>query len=188
MYQHDPSKIAICWSFLHANCPHTAETCPLSHDPTPERTPPCVHFANNGRCTRANCHFPHVHLGPREGICHDFAVLGYCEKGLDCDEQHVRRCLAEKGKCTTNGCKLPHVIRANRNRKAPDSATGFTAGPSGSVLSSAGSSVAVGPDGEFSSRQITAEDGQLGDEFISLTFYQSESEDNDDDGEDEDED
>ncbi|KAI0731310.1 hypothetical protein C8Q76DRAFT_718438 [Earliella scabrosa] len=190
MYQHDPSKIAICWSFLQGNCPHTAETCALSHDPTPERTPLCVHFANNGRCTRANCPFPHVHLGPREGICRDFAVLGYCEKGLDCDKQHVRECpdFAEKGQCTTKGCKLPHVIRANRNRKAPVSTTGSTAGPSGSVSSSAGSEVAVGTDGASSSRQITAEDGQLGDEFISLTFHESESEDSDDDEEDEDED
>lgn len=190
MYQHDPSKIAICWPFLQGICPHTAETCALSHDPTPERTPLCVHFANNGRCNRPNCLFPHVHVGPREGICRDFAVLGYCEKGLDCDKQHIRECpdFAEKGECTTKGCKLPHVIRANRNRKAPVSNSGLaTAGTSTANLS-AGPEAAVETDGASSSRQITAEDGQLGDEFISLTFHESESDESDDEDEDEDED
>lgn len=185
MYQHDPSKIAICWNFLQGNCSHTAETCPLSHDPTPERTPLCVHFANNGRCNRPNCPFPHVHVGPREGICRDFAVLGYCEKGLDCDKQHVRECpdFAEKGQCTTKGCKLPHVIRANRNRKAPTSSSGTEpgTGSSSATASSAGSEAAVGTDGASSSRQVTAEDGQLGDEFISLTFHESESDESDED-------
>ncbi|KAI0666786.1 hypothetical protein C8Q78DRAFT_1056944 [Trametes maxima] len=198
MYQHDPNKVAICWAFLQGNCPNTAETCPLSHDPTPERTPLCVHFANNGRCTRANCPFPHVRVGPREGICRDFAVLGYCEKGLDCDKQHVRECpdFAEKGQCTIKGCKLPHVIRANRNRKpAPLSAVGQST--SGSASASAGSSSSAhgsgaasssfvsdsadGTNDTSSSRRITAEDGQLGDEFISLTFHESESEESDDD-------
>ncbi len=189
MYQHDPSKIAICWPFLQGICPHTAETCALSHDPTPERTPLCVHFANNGRCNRPNCPFPHVHVGPREGICRDFAVLGYCEKGLDCDKQHVRECpdFAEKGQCTTRGCKLPHVIRANRNRKAPVSTSGPSAeSSSGTTPSSARLETAVETDGASSSRQITAEDGQLGDEFISLTFHESESEESEEEVVDED--
>ncbi|KAL7280875.1 hypothetical protein ACG7TL_005819 [Trametes sanguinea] len=203
MYQHDPNKVAICWAFLQGNCPHTAETCPLSHDPTPERTPLCVHFANNGRCTRANCPFPHVRVGPREGICRDFAVLGYCEKGLDCDKQHVRECpdFAEKGQCTTKGCKLPHVIRANRKRKqAPpstsanppaSSSTSAEASSSGqgseAASSSAVSDSADGTHGASSSRQVTAEDGQLGDEFISLTFHESESEESEDEDESEEE-
>ncbi|PIL25108.1 hypothetical protein GSI_12997 [Ganoderma sinense ZZ0214-1] len=197
-YQHDPNKVAICWPFLQDKCPNTAETCPLSHDPTPERTPLCVHFANNGRCNRPNCPFPHVRVGQREGICRDFAVLGYCEKGLDCDKQHVRECpdFAEKGSCTTLGCKLPHVIRANRNRKAaapPSSSSAASTGfGTASVLSSgtpssAGSEAAAGSDSASSSRQVTAEDAQLGDEFISLTFHESESEE-DDSEEDEEED
>ncbi|TBU27264.1 hypothetical protein BD311DRAFT_760763 [Dichomitus squalens] len=187
-YQHDPSKIAICWPFLQDKCPNTAETCPLSHDPTPQRTPLCVHFANNGRCNRPNCPFPHVRVGQREGICRDFAVLGYCEKGLDCDKQHVRECpdFAEKGNCTTMGCKLPHVIRANRNRKAAiPSSTSTSASSSGTTSSATSDAVAV-TDGASSSRQLTAEDGQLGDEFISLTFHESESEEDDEDEEDED--
>ncbi|KAI0334537.1 hypothetical protein GY45DRAFT_1269651 [Cubamyces sp. BRFM 1775] len=198
MYQHDPSKIAICWAFLKGNCPHSAETCQLSHDPTPQRTPLCVHFANNGRCTRANCPFPHVRIGPREGICRDFAVLGYCEKGLDCDKQHVRECpdFAEKGQCVTKGCKLPHVIRASRQRKAAEgvrsaasssakpSASGMTsdAAPTSAVVESADDDT----NGTSSSHRVTAEDGNMGDEFISLTFHEEESDqDEEDDDEDE---
>nr|QIE48416.1 hypothetical protein [Trametes gibbosa] len=192
LYQHDPNKIAICWAFLQGNCPHSAETCALSHDPTPERTPLCVHFANNGRCTRVNCPFPHVHVGPREGICRDFAVLGYCERGLDCVKQHVRECpdFAEKGQCSIKGCKLPHVIRANRTRKVAPSAsnpsvtTSIPAGPLAAASSSTGSDSAHGTHGASSSRQVTAEEGQLGDEFISLTFHESESEESDEDAED----
>ncbi|KAF9561213.1 hypothetical protein CPC08DRAFT_439709 [Agrocybe pediades] len=163
MYQHDPAKIAICWNFLQDNCSKTAETCNLSHEPTPERTPLCVHFLNNGRCTREKCPFPHVNVGQREGICRDFAVLGYCERGLECDRQHVRECpdFAENGTCSTKGCKLPHVIRANRNRKL--------AAPAVSAPAS------------------TAEDGQLGDEFISLTFKESDSEEDDEEDNEEEE-
>jgi len=155
-YRHDPSKIAICWNFLQDNCSNSAETCNLSHDPTPERTPLCVHFLNKGRCTREKCPFPHVNVGQRQGVCRDFAVLGYCERGLDCDHQHVRECpdFAEKGTCETKGCKLPHVIRANRNRKVTNLEVEKTA-----------------------KEVVTAEEGQLGDEFISLMFRESDSED-----------
>lgn len=188
IYQHDPSKIAICWNFLQGNCPNTVETCALSHDPTPERTPLCVHFANNGRCTRTDCPFPHVRVGKRDGVCRDFAVLGYCEKGLDCDKQHVRECpdFAEKGECTIKGCKLPHVIRANRNRKPAPSApsTSSTIGQS-STSTSAEPSADVRTNHAISSQLVAAEDAQLGDEFISLTFNESDSED-DEDEEDED--
>lgn len=171
MYQHDASKIAICWSFLQGNCPNTAETCQLSHDPTPERTPLCVHFANNGRCNRNKCPYPHVRVGPRQGVCRDFAVLGYCEKGLDCDNQHVRECpdFAEKGACTTKGCKLPHVIRANRTRK-----------PAATILAQQDAVKEEGfsadTDIDTSLQHVSAENAQLGDEYISLTFNESESE------------
>ena len=198
MYQHDPSKIAICWPFLQGNCPNTAETCSLSHDPTPERTPLCVHFANNGRCTRPQCPFPHVRVGQRQGVCRDFAVLGYCEKGLDCDKQHVRECpdFAEKGACTTKGCKLPHVIRANRVRKtAPTTVTpkpatdnvDASAGQSSATASASSVEPGAGSD-VSSSHPVTAEDAQLGDEFISLTFLESESEEDEDEEDSEEED
>jgi len=171
-YQHDPSKIAVCWNFLQGNCPSTAETCNLSHDPTPERTPLCVHFLNKGRCTRERCPYPHVNVGQRQGVCRDFAVLGYCERGLDCDHQHVRECpdFAEKGTCETKGCKLPHVIRANRNRKAVSTSITTLSGDTDAKMDTS-----IGP-------MVTAEDGQLGDDFISLTFRETDSEDDDDDG------
>jgi len=181
MYQHDPAKIAICWNFLQDNCSKTAETCDLSHEPTPERTPLCVHFLNKGRCTRDKCPFPHVNVGQRVGICRDFAVLGYCERGLECDRQHVRECpdFAENGTCSTKGCKLPHVIRANRNRKlaAPAVADSDSAVQSGDKV---GSTAANEGDDTM---LLTAEDGQLGDEFISLTFKESDSEEEEDDDE-----
>lgn len=189
-YQHDPAKIAICWPFLQGNCPHTASTCPLSHDPTPQRTPLCVHFANQGRCTRPNCPFPHVRVGAREGVCRDFAVLGYCEKGLDCEHQHVRECpdFAEKGACTTKGCKLPHVIRANRNRPRPAPAADAFTDPKASSDPAASSSGAdLGSGDTASSQALTAEDAQLGDEYISLTFHESDPEEDEDEEDDEEE-
>ncbi|KAK2463567.1 hypothetical protein APHAL10511_004318 [Amanita phalloides] len=172
MYQHDPSKIAICWNFLQDNCPNTAESCNLSHDPTPERTPLCLHFLNKGRCNREKCPFPHVNVGARHGICRDFAVLGYCEKGLDCDKKHVRECpdFAENGTCTIKGCKLPHVIRANRNRKVAASLASVAATDA--------------PKTSDPQPTISAEGAQLGDEYIPLTFNESSDEESDEDDED----
>ena len=112
-----------------------------------------------------------MNVGQRQGVCRDFAVLGYCERGLDCDRQHVRECpdFAEKGACGTKGCKLPHVIRANRNRKVAGISTTASAEEKMNVeaVTVAGSDSVV----------LTAEDGQLGDEYISLTFKESDSED-----------
>ena len=92
----------------------------------------------------------------------------------------MRECpdFAEKGTCGTKGCKLPHVIRANRNRKVA-----AAPGPA----SSEGKMV----DGVT----VTAEEAQLGDEYISLTFKESDSseseaseDDSDEDEEEEEED
>ncbi|KAG6840667.1 hypothetical protein C0991_005215 [Blastosporella zonata] len=183
VYQHDPAKIAICWNYLQGSCSQTAETCALSHDPTPERTPLCLHYLNKGRCTRDNCPFPHVNVGAREGVCRDFAVLGYCDKGLDCDKQHVRECpdFAEKGTCGTKGCKLPHVIRANRARKP-------IAKPADLSTPSTAGMVPLGTDSIEEQQAVypTANHAQLGDEYISLTFNESESEEEDSEEEDED--
>jgi len=194
-YKHDPSKIAICWNFLQGNCPNSEETCNLSHDPTPERTPLCLHFVNKGRCTRDNCPFPHVKVGARHGVCRDFAVLGYCEKGLDCDKQHVRECpdFAEKGTCSTKGCKLPHVIRANRNRKpvAKASAVGPPQSSALPTVSSSGtgnSDVAHSVGADVTSIEQQASDANLGDGFIPLTFNESESDESDQESDEEEED
>jgi len=137
-----------------------------------------MHFANNGRCTREKCPFPHVRVGTRHGVCRDFAVLGYCAKGLECDKQHVRECpdFAENGSCVIKGCKLPHVIRANRNRNP----TTATSDPPNLPSSNMASSASAGTDNHWTSHQVSAEDAELGDEYISLTFHESESSDEDD--------
>lgn len=133
-------------------------------------------------------------VGKRDGVCRDFAVLGYCSKGLDCEHQHVRECpdFAEQGTCQKKGCRLPHVIRANRRRVVnADETKGKTKSPAVEIVSS-GESVS-GTAADASEKDAvhapTAEDAQLGDEYISLTFMESdedESEDeDDDDGEDE---
>ena len=141
-----------------------------------------MHFANAGRCTRANCPYPHVHVGRREGVCRDFAVLGYCGAGIECSKQHVRECpdFAERGECPNKRCKLPHVIRANRARKLP-SALIPAADTTASVLPVDDKLVS-----DVSMPALTVQDSQLGDEYISLTFNESE-EDEDSDGDDEDE-
>jgi hypothetical protein len=143
-----------------------------------------MHFANNGRCNRDNCPFPHVRVGARHGVCRDFAVLGYCEKGLNCDKQHVRECpdFAEKGSCVTKGCKLPHVIRANRNRNLTAVRAEDNGAPRRTAAASrnAFSSVSSGTDDSPNIQQISVEDAQLGDEYISLTFHESESSDGED--------
>jgi hypothetical protein len=109
-------------------------------------------------------------------------VLGYCEAGIECSKQHVRECpdFAESGECPNKFCKLPHVIRANRARK-PASAPVPAAVPAASVPP-ADDNLAS----DVAAPALTAEDSQLGDEYISLTF--NESEEDDDSGDDDDED
>ena len=52
-YQHNAEKVAICPRFMNDEC--TSNPCLLSHQPTPERVPVCVHFSNGARCK-----LPHV--------------------------------------------------------------------------------------------------------------------------------
>ncbi|KAF8584024.1 hypothetical protein K439DRAFT_1177180 [Ramaria rubella] len=191
-YQHDPEKIAICPLFISHSCPNSADTCHLSHDPTPSRVPFCHHFSNQGRCNRADCPYPHVRVGPRNGVCRDFAVVGYCDKGIDCDKQHVRECpdFAEKGSCPNRTCKLPHVIRANRRRQPTQTETKMQMQVehiSPSALQQ------VPPKEEYTSTSssgvpsisLITEPGAA-EEYISLTFEESdeEEEDPDEDAED----
>jgi len=127
-----------------------------------------------------------VRVGPREGVCRDFAVLGYCETGIDCTKQHVRECpdFAESGECPNKFCKLPHVIRANRARK-PASATG----PVPAATTAASAPTAADLVSDVTKPVLTVEDSQLGDEYISLTFNESEDdEESSDDEEDEEKD
>ena len=124
-----------------------------------------------------------MHVGRREGVCRDFAVLGYCDSGIDCSKQHVRECpdFAETGECPNKFCKLPHVIRANRARKHASAPVPAAATPASSVPT------ADDPVSDVAAPALTVEDGQLGDEYISLTFNESE-EDEDSGDEDEDDD
>ena len=136
-----------------------------------------MHFANNGRCNRDNCPFPHVRLGPRQGVCRDFAVLGYCAAGFGCPKQHVRECpdFAEKGSCINKGCKLPHVIRANRKRQpGPGAAT-----PSSPTVAKDPEPIASLSD-SGNHKLPTVEEAQLGDDFIPLNTFNENSEDDDD--------
>jgi len=126
-----------------------------------------------------------VRVGPREGVCRDFAVLGYCETGIDCTKQHVRECpdFAESGECPNKFCKLPHVIRANRARK-PASVTG----PVPVTTTAASIPAAADLVSDVTKPVLTVKDSQLGDEYISLTFNESEDdEESSDDEEDEEE-
>ena len=120
-FVHDPSKTAICKSFLKGSCP-SGESCDLSHDSTPERSPACLHFLR-GNCSNANCLYTHVRASPTAPVCRAFGVYGYCEKGAQCKDRHVFECpdFSNTGKCATKGCKLLHrekasVLRKNANR------------------------------------------------------------------------
>ncbi|KAJ7864026.1 hypothetical protein B0H13DRAFT_2069845 [Mycena leptocephala] len=187
-YTHDPATTAICWPFLSGTCPLPAAQCALSHDPTPERTPLCTHFLN-GSCTRPSCPFPHVNVGPRSNtnICRDFAVLGYCKLGLACDKAHVRECpdFAESGKCEQKRCRLPHVIRAAGARKLPpDAKTKTAAATTGSTTKDKDGKTSKENEKDVKSKP--AEDAEMGDEFISLTFNESSEEDEEEESEDSD--
>ncbi|PVG03410.1 hypothetical protein CPB86DRAFT_695325 [Serendipita vermifera] len=196
-YHHDPEKVAICPRYLAGECPSTAETCLLSHSATLNRVPPCVHFQNNGRCKNGdNCLYPHVRVGNKSSVCRDFAVLGYCEKGIDCEEAHIRECpdFATNGVCKNPKCKLPHVIRANR-RRDKEKETNSTTSPTKPTTTREPPSKPA--ENEHASVQPSTDVPQLplngvnytfegGDEFIPLTFVESEDEEGE--GEDEDED
>lgn len=91
-------------------------------------------------------------------------MLGYCARGVDCEKTHVRECpdFAERGVCGTKGCKLPHVIRANRGK--------MDAAARAPVVEQV-----VAPQPQVKQ--------QLGDEFVSLMFEESDDEDGENDEE-----
>ncbi|WAQ89648.1 hypothetical protein PtA15_11A338 [Puccinia triticina] len=115
VYQHDPSQVAICPRYLRKKCSYSANSCPLSHKPNPHNMEHCSHFP---RCNKAECPYPHVKPTTAQ-ICQEFADLGWCSKGAQCAERHVRECpeFSTKGTCSNPGCRLRHMI--NRNHK-PD--------------------------------------------------------------------
>lgn len=117
LYVHDPNKVAICKEFLHGKC-SAGIGCDLSHEPSPHRSPTCMHFLR-GRCANPECPYAHVRVTPGAPVCRDFATLGYCGKGADCEERHVHECpdYANTGVCNKKRCRLPHVDRAGQIRK-----------------------------------------------------------------------
>ena len=115
---HDFDKIAICKTFLQKGTCPLGEACDLSHEPTPNRVPACLHFLR-GNCTNEQCRYTHVHVNPAAPVCRNFATLGFCEKGSTCAERHVFECpdYANRGTCRNSKCRLPHVDRAGQIRK-----------------------------------------------------------------------
>ncbi|KAF2270666.1 hypothetical protein CC78DRAFT_539165 [Lojkania enalia] len=119
---HDPERTAICRRYLFKdNCPH-GDACPLSHTPSPHRSPSCVHF-QNGNCNKEDCRYAHVHVSPLAPVCEPFARLGYCDKGDTCTNRHAFECpdFTNNGSCEVAGCRLPHVVHAGRLRKVAGS-------------------------------------------------------------------
>lgn len=119
LYIHDPSKVAICKDFLQTGKCSAGMSCDLSHEPSPHRSPTCMHFLR-GRCSNPECRYAHIRVTPGAPVCRAFATLGYCEKGAECEERHVHECpdYANTGVCHKKRCKLPHVDRAGQIRKA----------------------------------------------------------------------
>ncbi len=116
-FVHDPSKVAVCKEFVHkGSCP-SGNSCDLSHELTPERTPSCLHFTR-GNCSNPTCRYIHVRVSPTALVCRSFGTYGYCEKGASCTERHVHECpdFSNTGKCPINGCKLLHRHKASMMR------------------------------------------------------------------------
>ncbi|KAI6367960.1 hypothetical protein MCOR25_004749 [Pyricularia grisea] len=118
-YQHDPLKVAICKDFLLKGDCIGGDSCDLSHEATPERTPACLHFAK-GNCNNPQCRYTHVQVTPGSLVCRDFGIYGYCNKGANCEDRHVFECpdFSNTGQCKIKGCKLTHRERASVLRKA----------------------------------------------------------------------
>lgn len=77
--------------------------------------PHCLHFP---RCNKPDCPYPHVTIHSSI-VCKDFAELGWCVKGLECSDRHVKECpeFTEKGTCSNSNCRLPHVINRGQKKK-----------------------------------------------------------------------
>ena len=69
-------------------------------------------------------------------------------------------------------CKLPHVIRANQRRTAEAGKSTTSGSDATASVTSTGVTTVKSPE---TSGQVYVEDGNIGDEFISLTFHESEN-------------
>ena len=120
-FSHDPNEVAICKVFLKTGGCAAGDLCDLSHTTNYHRVPACTHFLR-GKCTKEACPYPHLHVSASAPVCRAFAVLGFCEKGEECDKRHVFECpdYVNTGICTNrdNGkCPLPHPDHASALRK-----------------------------------------------------------------------
>lgn len=117
-YLHNPAEVAICRKFLQTGSCSEGDSCDLSHDPTFERVPTCVHFLR-GKCSNPSCHYSHIRVDPSAPVCRDFAILGYCGKGKDCLNRHIFECpdYANTGACRSTKCRLPHIDHAGQLKK-----------------------------------------------------------------------
>ena len=107
--------------------------------------------------------------------------------GVECDKQHVKECpdFAEKGFCPNRVCKLPHVIRANRRRQT----TTLTSHDQPEIQSSQevqATSSRLEPRAsaqeEYISVVSTGTEGSgAAEEYISLTFEESDDDEDDED-------
>ncbi|PLW38750.1 hypothetical protein PCANC_19297 [Puccinia coronata f. sp. avenae] len=105
-----------CRFFAKTGACRNGLTCVYQHDPSqpnPHNMEHCSHFP---RCNKADCPYPHVKPTTSQ-ICQEFADLGWCSKGAECTERHVRECpeFSTKGTCSNPGCRLRHMINRNKN-------------------------------------------------------------------------
>lgn len=119
----------MCKEYLQNGSCAAGNSCDLSHHPSPERVPACLHFLR-GKCSNPSCRYAHVRVNPSARVCKSFAELGYCSKGADCSERHVHECpaYANTGVCRKPKCHLPHVDRAGQIRKHAANNTDPTTG------------------------------------------------------------
>ena len=117
-FTHDPAKVAVCRDFLKSGQCSQGQHCDLSHHLTNERVPACIHFVR-GTCSKQTCRYPHVRVSPGAQVCRPFGTLGYCDKGILCQERHVFECpdYSQSGNCPNEDCRLPHVDRAGQLRQ-----------------------------------------------------------------------
>ena len=130
LYRHDPMTVAICSTYLQKGACPAGASCDLSHEPTPERVPACVHFLR-GKCSNLPCRYAHVRVDPSASVCKNYATLGYCGDGANCSNRHVHECpdYANTGTCRKKRCDLPHVDRAGQIRRHAAQSTDRRDGP-----------------------------------------------------------
>lgn len=99
----------------------------------------------------------------------------------------MRECpdFAEKGSCPNTKCKLPHVIRASHRRAAAAAAKESVPKSPSTVTVPDNDGLVSDSSSTEHQRPPNANQSNIGDEYISLTFHESgESEEEDDDDED----